>query len=57
VLMVAAHADDLEAAAAVGLRTAYVTRPTEWGPGSEPEAVPEGVDLVARDLHDLADQL
>lgn len=57
VLMVAAHASDLEAAAAVGLRTAYVTRPAEWGPGSEPAAAPDDVDLVARDLHDLADQL
>src|SRR5579859_673921 len=31
--LVAAHPDDLRAAAAEGLRTAYVTRPLEWGPG------------------------
>ncbi|WP_235831510.1 haloacid dehalogenase type II [Gordonia zhaorongruii] len=32
VLMVATHVNDLAAARSFGLRTAYVERPTEWGP-------------------------
>jgi len=57
VLMVAAHSDDLAAAARAGLRTVHIARPDEKGPGrgeSEPR-VP--VDVAARDLHELADQL
>jgi 2-haloacid dehalogenase len=43
VVMVAAHVDDLVAARARGLRTAYVHRPGEFGervvpPASDPEA-------------------
>ena len=33
VLMVAAHSNDLAAAAAAGLRTAHIARPDEKGPG------------------------
>ena len=33
VMMVAAHSSDLAAAAAVGLRTAFIARPDEHGPG------------------------
>ena len=56
-MMVAAHSSDLAAAAAVGLRTAFIARPDEYGPGrGEPQAtVP--VDLSAANLLDLADQL
>lgn len=54
VLMVAAHPYDLHAAARVGFRTAYVTRPLEWGPDTVVEPPPEGVDVVASDLEDLA---
>jgi 2-haloacid dehalogenase len=58
VLMVAAHAADLRAARAVGLRTAYVPRPLEWGPDRAPEPYTEGeFDLVAADFRDLARQL
>lgn len=58
VMMVAAHQDDLRAAATQGLRTAFVRRPLEWGPGADPESEPEPfVDVVASDLLDLADQL
>jgi 2-haloacid dehalogenase len=58
VLMVAAHQDDLRAAAGQGLRTCFVRRPLEWGPGGDPEPEPDSfVDLVASDLLDLADQL
>ncbi len=55
VMMVAAHPDDLHAAADAGLRTAYVHRPLEFGPGSEPQ---EPVfDHSATDFGDLAEQL
>nr|WP_246324446.1 haloacid dehalogenase type II [Petropleomorpha daqingensis] len=55
--MVAAHAGDLEAAAAVGLRPLFVRRPDEWGTGV-PEDPPDLPGLVvADDLDDLAAQL
>lgn len=58
VLMVAAHPSDLRAAAACGLRTAYVQRPLERGPGGPLEPWVEGeFDLVAGDFVDLARQL
>jgi 2-haloacid dehalogenase len=54
VVLVAAHPDDLRAAGAVGLRTAYVPRPLEWGPGSEAEPPDPAFDLVADDFLALA---
>ncbi|MGE3234914.1 MAG: haloacid dehalogenase type II [Thermoleophilia bacterium] len=58
VMMVAAHNGDLHAAAAVGMRTAFVRRPTEHGPGQTTDLAPDGAwDVVADDLLDLADQL
>ena len=56
VMMVAAHADDLTAAAGEGLRTALVRRPLEWGPGTQLPSE-AGFDLVADDFVDLARQL
>ena len=58
VMMVAAHPSDLRAAAACGLRTAYVPRPLERGPGGpmEPSSAGE-FDLVAQDFSDLSGQL
>lgn len=56
VTMVAAHPDDLHAAAEAGLRTAYVHRPLEFGPGEEPEPPEPVFDCSAMDLMDLADQ-
>jgi 2-haloacid dehalogenase len=57
VLMVAAHSDDLAAAGAAGLRTAHIARPDEKGPGRG-ESGPKGpVDVAARDLLHLSDQL
>jgi 2-haloacid dehalogenase len=38
VMMCAAHASDLRAAAACGLRTAYIDRPLEWGDGGHRDA-------------------
>ena len=58
VLMVAAHPTDLVAARRAGLRTAYVPRPAEYGPGGWMEPVGDAVfDTVAPDLNALADQL
>jgi 2-haloacid dehalogenase len=57
-LMVAAHVGDLRAAQSVGLRTAFVPRPREWGPGGPVEPSPDPTfDLVAADFVDLAAQL
>lgn len=58
-LMVAAHGNDLAAAASCGFRTAYVHRPDEWGPLGEPEGMKSEMDFdfVAQDFQDLADQL
>ncbi|MBE0547064.1 MAG: haloacid dehalogenase type II [Rubrivivax sp.] len=57
-MMVAAHPSDLRAAAACGLRTAYIPRPLERGPGGAMEAWAEGeFDCVARGVDDLAAQL
>lgn len=58
VMLVAAHPDDLAAAAAQGLRTGYVPRPLEHGPGRPPqEPAGQGFDLMAGDFGDLADRL
>jgi 2-haloacid dehalogenase len=39
-LMVACHNFDLHAAQDVGMRTAFVRRPLEWGPGGPPDPNP-----------------
>lgn len=57
VTMVAAHGGDLAAAAGCGLRTAFVPRPAEHGPGGTADAPEQPVDLVADDLLHLARQL
>jgi len=58
VLMVAAHPSDLRAAAACGLKTAYVPRPLERGPGGAMEPwTPGEFDLVAEDFGALAGAL
>ncbi len=58
VMMVAAHNDDLAAARAAGLATAFVPRPQEHGPGQRTDLVPGADwDAVAEDLSDLADRL
>ena len=57
VLMVAAHSSDLEAAAAAGLRTAFIARPDEHGPGRGERNAGVPVDLSADSLIALADQL
>jgi len=58
VMMVAAHLGDLRAAKGVGLRTAFVPRPHEYGAGGKPDLQPDSaVDLPATDFNDLARQL
>jgi 2-haloacid dehalogenase len=58
VMMVAAHKDDLRAAARQGLRTALVLRPNEYGKGRHPDLSPEpAFDINAADFGDLAAQL
>jgi 2-haloacid dehalogenase len=56
-MMVAAHTNDLMAAAKSGLRTAHIARPNEHGPGRGEAAPKEPVDLAARGLEDLAQKL
>jgi 2-haloacid dehalogenase len=58
-LMVAAHPGDLKAAARCGLRTAYVPRPLEHGPGrgaDEPDTA-QPFDVVVGDFVELAERL
>lgn len=57
-MLVAAHNSDLLAAAGCGMRTAFVSRPTEYGPHQDKDFEAEhDFDYVARDFLDLADQL
>jgi len=53
----AAHDGDTEGAAKAGLRTATVARPDEFGPGSASSTPKVPVDIIAKDLNDLADKL
>jgi 2-haloacid dehalogenase len=58
VMMVAAHRGDLEAARSCGLRTAFIYRPDEFGPGRSPDkARPGDFDIVCNDAIDLAKQM
>ena len=58
VLMVAAHHDDLEAARACGLQTAYIERPMEFGVNHPKDVSPRvGNHWHCRDLTALADVL
>ena len=58
VMMVAAHNRDLEAARNAGLKTGFIHRPNEHGPGqtSDLEATSDW-DVVADDMMDLAARL
>ncbi len=57
VMMVAAHSSDLAAAAAAGLRTAFIARPDEHGPGRGEARASVPVDHEASDLAALAGRL
>ena len=56
-MMVAAHTNDLLAAAKCGLRTAHIARPNERGPGTGEVAPKAAVDFAASSLEDLASKL
>ncbi|HEY2968297.1 MAG TPA: haloacid dehalogenase type II [Casimicrobiaceae bacterium] len=56
-MMVAAHSSDLAAAAATGLRTAFIARPDEYGEGKGERRANVPVDLSAESLTALADRL
>src|SRR5258708_14616047 len=55
-MMCAAHSDDLRAAAASGLRTAFIARPQER-PGVSESAANYSVDVLSTAALDLANQL
>lgn len=58
VMLVAAHQDDLAAARACGLLTAYIERPLEFGAARPKDVSPDPANTRhARDLLDLAEQL
>jgi len=58
VMMVAAHKDDLHAAKACGLKTAFVRRPLEYGPNVRMDLKAErAFDVHADDFLDLSRQL
>jgi 2-haloacid dehalogenase len=58
IVMVACHNFDLDAARGEGYRTAFVHRPSEWGPGGPPDPVPNpACDLIVADFAELADRL
>ena len=58
IMMVAAHEHDLQSAREHGLRTAYVHRPMEHGPGKKSAKPAAGrYDILASDFLDLAKQL
>ena len=54
----AAHAGDLSAARKAGLRTGFIYRPNEWGPGGKADKAKAGdFDVVSTSVIDLAAQL
>jgi 2-haloacid dehalogenase len=58
VMMVAAHQSDLRAAAAVGMRTAFIPRPKEYGLDQAVDLTADpAFDVVECDFNDLADRL
>ncbi len=58
ILMVACHKYDLKAAMTFGMRTAFVARPLEFGPGARPDIAPEEwIDCCVDSFTSLADAL
>lgn len=58
VMLVAAHPNDLAAAAREGLRTGYVPRPLEHGPERKPhDTAGKTFDVTAGDFNELAERL
>lgn len=58
VMMCAAHNNDLEAAASHGLRTAYINRPTEYGPDQNRDTEATGEwDIITDHIEGIAEVL
>ena len=58
VMMAAAHNYDLAAARALGLRTGFFARPTEYGPNQTKDVkATSNWDVIATDIEDLARQM
>jgi 2-haloacid dehalogenase len=58
VMLCAAHNHDLAAAQKLGLRTAFIPRPTEYGPLQVRDFGPDGEwDVVAADMEDFAGRM
>jgi 2-haloacid dehalogenase len=58
VMLVAAHNDDLEAARSFGLKTAFIARPTEYGPNQKTDLKAEDDwDVIADSIEGVADAL
>ena len=58
VMLCAAHNDDLAAASSLGLRTAFIARPTEYGPGQQRDLAATGPwDHAVTSINELADRL
>lgn len=56
-MLVAAHSYDLAAAASHGMRTAFVARPDEFGPGKGEAGASVPVDVSVASIAELADRL
>jgi len=57
-MMVAAHNEDLKQAASLGMKTAFVARPTEYGDRQSIDLeADENWDVVCHSMIELADQL
>ena len=58
IMLVACHKYDLRAAKIQGMKTAFVPRPLEFGPGGTPDVASDpAFDINATDFRDLADRL
>jgi 2-haloacid dehalogenase len=58
VMMCAAHNDDLEAAREQGMRTAYINRPTEYGPDQTKDfEATSNWDIITDHIGGIADAL
>ncbi|MCX6043684.1 MAG: haloacid dehalogenase type II [Chloroflexi bacterium] len=57
IMMVAAHPADLQAAQAVGMRTAFIPRPLEYGQYEPMSDQTSAFDVVEADFNDLAERL
>jgi len=56
-MMVASHRGDLLACQQIGMKTAFVERPLEYGVDGVPEEPHDSFDLIVTDFHDLIHQL